>query len=537
MIPLLPILMLCATWLMPLASTTQPAAGSQINPSISSPAVIGSGGYATEENREGDLIVDGGETYVIENKALFIDGNIIVKENSTLEIKNSKIILQLKFFGEYWVEIRDGSRLLVNNSILERTGGHLTLLMIYESEATIRNTVCGWDIDAGGEIILENYDASSARNGIFFVRGNVTVIDSKIFAISIHNISGSQKYTVELENLRTGLIDHLLIERDGGDYSLELTNTTVDRWVIDAGDPVNPSFVDVVARNSEIWGLWIWFCPGTNVELSNIKPGIHPHWRMSDVWHLDGVGYDIELENTTIEMFKLQILGNARIENASGIQVATRGSSFAHVKNSVIEVNLILRGNEHVILENTEVRGGQLQLVEDRSALQDIIGRGGNPHRLEFRKAVINAPIEIASEFTKIEGEVTFLTGLKDINWVFGKVEREYPLIVKDEHGRPLPNVPIDLVDPGGEVIWSGTTDNEGEAFLSLEFTKENYTNEWKLRATIEGKSISKGLNFLISTPIVLSPTAPDGIPVMYIVVGIVAIVVAAGAALMFRKR
>jgi len=300
------------------------------------------------------------------------------------------------------------------------------------------------------------------------------------------------------------LIEHLVIEKNDKNDYLELINTTVNRWVADAGDPVNPSFVDLVVRNSKLWGLWIWFCPGTDVELSNIEPGIYPNWRMSDVWGLDGVGYDIELLDTTVEMFKLQILGNARIENVSGVQVATRGSSFAHVKNSIIQFNLILRGDEQVILEDTEVRDGLVQLIEDRSDLQYSIGRGGT-HYLEFRRAVINAPFEIASDYTEIKGEVTILAGLQDVNWVFGIIDREFPIIVVDSDGHPIGDVQVEMVSPEGDVAWTGLTDDKGEIYPLIRFRKENYDKEWELKATADDLYASQRMGFLTNTPIMVS--------------------------------
>ena len=70
--------------------------------------------YENVTTHEGDLIINGTQMYVIENATFFIDGNIIVRDYSTLVIRNSKVILQLEFFGEHWVEMRDYSRLLVD---------------------------------------------------------------------------------------------------------------------------------------------------------------------------------------------------------------------------------------------------------------------------------------------------------------------------------------------------------------------------------------------------------------------------------------
>ncbi len=454
------------------------------------------------ETHEGDLVISD-EKYVIEDKTIYLKGSLIVK-NSTLIIRNSKIIIMQEFFGQYWIEITENSEFIVENSVLERQGRHNTLLMVRDgSKAVIKDTKSGWDIvSGGGEFLLENYDARNAANGIFFQGNNITAINSKFNIISIQNIAGSQKSTINFDGLKKGFIKNLTIEREN--KILRLQDTSVERWVIDVGEPVNPNFIDVSIKNSEIWGLWIWFYPGSYVEISDLKPGLYKEWKMSQKFRLENISYDIELENTNIEMFKLQIVGKAKVENCSGIQVATRANASVYVKDSIIEVNLILRGNEEVVLENSAVKGGLVQFIEDRSDLQSAFGRGGNPHVLELRGARINAPLEIGANYTKIKGEGVF--SKQDVNWVFGVVEREYPVEMRDESGANAGDVWLNLFDPQNNLVWSGITDQNGSASFAISFTENNWNKKWRLETVINGKRVSREVEFLTGTPIVLRP-------------------------------
>ena len=452
------------------------------------------------EHLEGDLIVDGGVTQTIEGKQLYIKGNLIVKDGSTLIVKNSTIVLELRFFGEYWAEVRDGSQLIVENSTLERTDGHNTLFVVNPGcRVVLRNVFSGWDIAPnGGEILLENYDASSARNGIFFSSGQIVAKNSKFNIISVV-VASEERKCVELEGLSPGYVDHLVITR-GSDKRLELISSEVDKWVVDVGFPNKPSHADVVVKDSKLWGLWIWFNPESEVVIKDIQPGTFTHWRMSEAWKVEGMGYDIELINTSVDMFKLQIVGKAVVERVSGVQVAPRGSSYVYVKDSVIEVNLILRGNEHVVLENTEVRASMIELIQDRSSIQYVIGRGGT-HYLEFRNAVVKVPFEIGCDYAFITGDVTIEPGVGVI-WACGVVDREFSVEVCDVFGNPIGGAYVEVLDSGGNVVWSGWTDEGGRAKFTIRFTEKNYEDTWVLRVEAGGESSSTGFGFLSSTPI-----------------------------------
>ena len=102
----------------------------------------------------------------------------------------------------------------------------------------------------------------------------------------------------------------------------------------------------------------------------------------------------------------------------------------------------------------------------------------------------------------------------------------------------------VSLFDPQNNLVWSGTTDQDGSASFVISFTENNWRRKWRLDTVIDGEGISREVGFLTSTPILLSTTgaeegevAPpaEGAPVL--VVGIVAIVVILMGALLFLKK
>jgi len=61
-----------------------------------------------------------------------------------------------------------------------------------------------------------------------------------------------------------------------------------------------------------------------------------------------------------------------------------------------------------------------------------------------------------------------------------------------------------------GELAWSGVTDNSGNASFEIQFTDDNYSDAWSLRMAYEGKTISKDVTLLTSTPVELAITEQD---------------------------
>lgn len=447
-------------------------------------------------HHKGDLIVEGGETYVIEKVTFFIDGNIFVEDNSTLLIKNSEIILESRFFTHYNVYLKGNAKFIAENSTLESLGHHAVMFKVGDGTLMLRNTEYEWQIHAGGKIVIKN--CKSPRAPIFFQGGEIYISDSEVHAICIP-VNSEEESVFELDNLHPGFNKHVIIKRSHGNKLLELTNTFVSRWVVDVGSGTRLTYENLVVKNSVLSGLWFWFHMDSYVEISDLELGYFPHWKMREEWNLEGVTYNVELINTTItDLYKLQIYGQAQIENVSGSQVAPRGSAFVYVRDSTIEPNLILRGNEYVILEDTEIQ--VLHLEEDRS----IRPTQGGIHHLEFRGGKITGSIEIASNYTLIKGEVVFYTRFEDINWAFGIVEREFPVIVEFK-GNTYPNASLNLVDSSGNLIWKGKTDGNGVALFNLTFMKGNYTEKYRLLTKSQNRTISRKISFLSDTPVVFS--------------------------------
>ena len=89
----------------------------------------------------GDLIIDGDQTFTIENCTYIQTGNIYVKENGVLIIQNAELVMNMSKDWQYNIYIYDTGRLIVNNSnvstsilfdinFFDRSSGDLTNSLI-----------------------------------------------------------------------------------------------------------------------------------------------------------------------------------------------------------------------------------------------------------------------------------------------------------------------------------------------------------------------------------------------------------------------
>ncbi|HEX17656.1 MAG TPA: hypothetical protein ENG60_04535, partial [Thermoplasmatales archaeon] len=67
---------------------------------------------------EQDLVIKSGQTKVIEDSKMVLNGSIIVEPDATLIIRNSDITINSHYKNQYWIKVYSGATLIVENSIL-----------------------------------------------------------------------------------------------------------------------------------------------------------------------------------------------------------------------------------------------------------------------------------------------------------------------------------------------------------------------------------------------------------------------------------
>lgn len=473
-----------------------------------------------------DLIVENGQTKIIEDQKLTIEGDIIVKSNGTLIIRNSDITINSHYKNQYWVLVHPGATLLMENTVfrdgpvpnLAEVGkfGEIenfrygeTVIQPENARVILRNTTSEPRIGPGdgATVILENSYLS-----ILFWRSlesvTTTVTNSSIQMLHIW-LHGEKEGDVELSGLGGGRKQsfHLSVES----ANLTIENSEVKQYSVAlwSGYPHRDCRKNVLIQDSQLSEIFAVFPKGSNVKLWNMKPGFFENWSIKDNMNGSGVPWNLTLKNVSIDKWKLDFHDTAEIENSS-FHLDTWDKAKVVVKNSTI-------------VSNHHTRGGYIKfinsVISDRPWHFTGVRFLYDPHArpvdyqpiyvYEFENSTVGPYAELSITDDKIN--ITFKGNLSlkitpgKVHWFGGTITREYNVIVFDEKQSPLSNQTVVLFDPSGKQIWEKSTDENGLIYFNLTFNKENYEDEFLLQTTIDDLKVSKEVSFFTDTPIPLS--------------------------------
>lgn|GEM_PF-5710187 len=473
---------------------------------------------AGEIYRTGDFIVKDNETYVIENVTFFIDGNVIIKDSATLIVRNAKLIVNNTYRLRYIVKVLDKATLKVENSTLTSAPLPSVQLWVrtYErpgAKIVMFNTKCDWELFAmGGNTTIDSSSLSSLFWRAYW-KSKVSVTNSSLLYVGLS--FGKSDEDIWITGLKPHVkLEKVRIEAEGG--SLEMRKVSVEEWVIDLIRILDlDSKLHITINDSHIYSLQFWAMEDAYIKFNDLKPGMFMNWNIRQ--NVQGLGpwSNLTLVKTRVDTLRLHTKSKIEVENMEGVRIHTSLNASVVIKNSEV-IDLHLLGNDFIKLMNTTITGtfwiGPVDTVQyaDRGPVEIE-----DAHVIEFFNSRISgAHIQVASRYTLMRGNISvFYMSMDRVDWAFGTIDREYPLIMRDGSGNPLPNASLILSDPNSKLIWNGTTDQRGRAVFNIRFTKENYSKEWILKVTINSMNITKEIGFLTSTPIILTlPKLPSSI-------------------------
>lgn len=446
---------------------------------------------------KGDLILSRNLTYVIENVTFQIEGNIIVKDQAKLIIKNSIVKIISSYRTSCKIAVYDEASLEIINSLVSKKSpvpgaihllvqGKNAKLKVYNS--SIRNI----QLQALGGII---YAKDSDIECLFYAMGlsDVLIEDSQVglwpgyIALKLPD-TGEKLENLKFEGLKPGNIRELWLTYR--EHSLVLKNVNVTAWVIDIENGFKGN---IIIKDCDIKEILSHF-PYCQLIVKNIRPGVFKLWKLSDYVQGEGIPWNLTLVNTSIEerwKFIFQKNTVAYIENST-LKIDAWEGSNVFIKNS--HVRMMEVGDDVYVKLINSILDESLQLLVE-----------SNNFTLDFVNSTFgNAFMEMASKRGLIRGSVNIYSPVK-VNFAKGVIIREYPLIVRDENNKPAENVTLELINPHGLLTWNGVTNESGWALFNITFTKENYDKEWLLKIKFPHTIISKNLTFLESTPIIIS--------------------------------
>ena len=470
---------------------------------------------------EQDLVIKSGQTKVIEDSKMVLNGSIIVEPDAILIIRNSDIAINSRYKNQYWIKVYSGATLIVENSIL-REGpvpnlgevgkfGKIEDFRLGETcieprgENTtiiLRNTTSELRIGAGnGKIIID-----SSYLSIIFWRpsspNEMKISDSSIALLHIW-FYGNKEEKVNLSHL---------CPQEKGDFNISIENSTlevrncsVQRYAVAIWVPPGDRRCrkDVTIRDSELSEIFIVFPIGTDITLIDMKPGFYEKWNIYDVLRGE-IPWNLTLINVSLHKWKIDFHGEAEISN-SAFHLDTWGDVDVVVKDSEIVSNLHSRGG-YVRLINTSISDPQgLTGVRFLNG-SDVLGYMP-AYIYEFENSTIgpNAELSFTDEGIHVvfKGNLTMKLSLDKIHWFAGTLTREYKIILLDENDKPLPNRKVSLY-LDNDLLWEKTTDEKGVICFNLTFNKDNYAEKYLLTASFDGKNVTREVWLLSDSPIVI---------------------------------
>lgn len=453
-----------------------------------------------------DLILSGNDVMIVENTTYTQTGSIIIRDNARLTIKNARLIVNVSYHDQYKLEMTEKSTLEIINSTLAAGIPNENIQFNIFDEANL--IVQDSDLREGGATLV--FGAASSSGALF--KGNASITNSKVGQVNLFfTPSGSQKVLLsnsesneftmrfrdgfqgEFANLKPGLFTSWIYKENGHDITIQ--NTTIFNITLAADGPSQ-----VVVRNSEIFAfgptsplssitlravdskinaVTLHGLSGITATFNGLKPGIFSNWKLSD--HSTGGPLpEIILDNTQIlDSWTVNAFGaNLSINDSILYLRAHWGGSKLNITNSTIKDLMLYQSTNDV-------------LTFDNSSIDFL--------------DVYVPPISAS-----IRGNITF-TQSQVKRW-FGPsvIKRTFPVSMVGGYGNDIPTADLSLHDKAGNSVWSGQTDAQGKASFEIEFDDTNHTEQWNLAIQSGGRTASRAIRLLTSTPIIFD-REPNG--------------------------
>ena len=419
---------------------------------------------------EGDLTLAGREALVLEDGRFEQFGNIYLKDDSKLVVKNA--VLQItkyqRLLNHWGIWLEDTASLEVNNSkLLPGEGALFVIEGGGASRITLQNSptkVHLFTASGGAKAVVENSEIVSDIGGLVsaYDNGFIRVNNSKIGAV---NLFVPPNATLVAEGLRTGFFKKWSLQEDlqasGIDSNIILENTEL------VPDEIGPGPFE------RGWPIFIDSSAKVKIKNSVVRK----------------IVLELGDERAEFSDFYLEKPSNFKYRDIELENVTVKG-----------QWGVFLHGSSDVVVRDSDAFW---TFIYDDSKLRLI-----NTHMNEFDPrnfhgeiAFENATWDTAAEIIE-NNDFTMLgsIGIGEIggfSWENSSVTRIYDLIGKPDSELALRK--------GGETVWRGKTDSNGEASFSLKFGDATFDDSWLVQDNFGNEN---EVTFFSKTPIYIEQDA-----------------------------
>ena len=417
--------------------------------------------YENVTTHEGDLIIGGTQTFLIENCTYIQTGSIRAQDRGVLLTRNARIVINqthgpefgISFFGQSFLDMRKCE--LVSTHIAS-----VGIVVGDEAQAFIEELT----IAEGTWSYISCHRNSNARivNSSLWelnAEGNstVTVTNSTIDCeIVLHLLTPD---VFEIANLKPGLHTHWNLhenETTTAIYELSLENTWVKAWSIYAEHNCqatisNSSIRDIILSYTDV-----------AAAITDIHPGF--------------------IENATIDSIALRNL-------------------------RVIGWNVVLSGRSAIVVNNCSL-GVTCDWNENPNSTVSIINstiglRFSHYSGIMFLSNTSCSMLDTIYSSVSVNGDALF-NDAYILWWMSTNIIRNYNLVVNDATEHALANATITVTKLDNLTVLNGITDDQGKIDFNITFTDSNYTDTLRLEADKGNLTGTVYVGFLSNTPVVL---------------------------------
>ena len=417
----------------------------------------------------GDLVIYDDQTFAIEDVTFTQIGNVYIRDNALLIIRNAELRLNQTSYRQYVIQVEDSGRIETENATI--TSHYDFSIYLYQNA-------------------VANLSSTSIKHAFY----SYPIGYLNLYYSSFTSISNSTFRSLHSSGGSTNFIYGSTIEWLGayGGSTVFIYDSTI-RWDIYLSDS---SFVSV--SNSTIGYSGLSFRKSQNANLYDLYPGFHNYWNIYANASVEGIGYNLTLWNTEITW---------------GWSLSCYDSSNVSVYDSMVHYLYAGWNNPTVSIYNSTIERlstGSFSTSSLHNSIINYLDAWNFMGALYFDGTVLRYSWHIHNSRFFINGNVSFEEGFY-IDLSNSNVTRNYNVICLYDEGYPVAGAELKLYDQNDTLIWTSNADNDGQINFNLTFTDNNYTTINKLKASGGGSSATVDVKMLSDTPIIL--ILPDVIP------------------------
>jgi hypothetical protein len=441
---------------------------------------------------EGDLVIEGVETRLIENAKFFQNGNIYVRDTATLIIKNTELMIARGSVPTIHVCIfvDPMATLIIDNSLVYPPPGGGLVCVMNRGEVRMTDSPTSihyFDMSAGAQFTMANSEMVYTIGGLLQVMGgSTTVADSTLGALGLKVPAGAH---LDVAGLQSGVYFDSWDVHDmipDADYDLVLERTTV----------LKDDFTGELEHGPYERGWILFLDPDAHVRLSDSE--------------LRKVFLDLRNETAAFQGLRVGVPASLTYRDIVLTNIVVKGQWPFTITNSDVTIT----NSDYLFLQPSGSSTGRLinsHMVE--FIPRDFFGTMIFENGLWTTAGEILGGVpyhSMANDFV-IKGSLK-MEGLREhLQWKGAQVTREFDVVVTDVHGDPVGGVVIKV---SGQAY---VTDDAGKTKFNIIFNETNYNQPTTLEAWQSGELIAcQGIDFFTETPIRLSPEAKVFLPVVF---------------------